>query len=326
VSTTRFTTSSVEPPHQLEFWRHSIEEVYVRLEIGLQQPGNGAFDGTIVRYMDHGLAYSEIFGDAHIAVRTQPLAKRFGDDVFMLLVQRTGRTLVEQDGRQTVLNEGEFTLCYSGRACVLTMPCAFHHEAILFEGRAMRAALPDSDRFIARAMRGDTGPGRVLVSLLGAVRENINDLDEHSGAHMSDALLGMVSANAASLRAGADHAPTNHLETYHRERVRALVAERLFDPELSVEAIADRVKLSSRYLYRLFEEEPETLSTSIWRQRLEAARLEILSPSQGRRSLTDIAYSVGFKDSAHFSRMFKATYGASPREFKQSLAGCVTRA
>lgn len=326
MSTTRFTTTSVEPRHQLEFWRDSIHEVYVRLEIDVQQPGNGAFDGTIVRYMDHGLAYSEIYGDAHIAVRTQPLAKRFGDDVFMLLAQRTGRTLVEQDGRQTVLNEGEFTLCYSDRPCALTMPSAFHHDTILFSGRAMRSALPDSDRFVARAMRGTSGPGRVLLSLLGAVRETIDDLDERSGAHMSDALLDMLSATAASLRAGSDHAPANHLETYHRERVRAFVAERLFDPELSIEVIADEVKLSSRYLYRLFEDEPETLSASIWRQRLEAARLAILAPSQRRRSLTDIAYSVGFKDAAHFSRMFKATYGASPREFKLSLVRCAALA
>src|SRR4051794_10127281 len=36
--------------------------------------------------------------------------------------------------------------------------------------------------------------------------------------------------------------------------------------------------------------------------------------------LTDIAYSVGFKDPAHFSRMFEGRYGSSPRGFRARLA------
>jgi len=319
---TSFSTRSVDAPHQLEFWRESIGEVYVRLEVDTLAPSGGGFEGTILRHMDRGLAYSEIFGDAHVATRTQRLAKNCGEDAFLVLVQRSGQTLIEQDGRQAVLREGQFALCDSNRSCTLTMPQRFHHDTLMIEGHTLRAALREPDRFTARAMSGDTGPGRIFLSMFGALRETVGELDERTGACVSDSLVDMLGAAVASLQGEAERGPENNLETYHRERIRSLTNERLFDPDLSVESIAAEVRLSSRYIYRLFEREPETLSTWIWRKRLEAARRTILSPSQRHRSLTDIAYSVGFKDSAHFSRQFKAAYGCSPRDFRASMANC----
>jgi len=315
-----FSTRSVEAPHQLEFWRESIGEVYVRLEVDTLAPNSAGFEGTILRHMERGLAYSEIFGDAHVATRTPRLAKHGGEDAFLVLVQRSGQTLIEQDGRQAVLHEREFALCDSNRSCTLTMPRRFHHDTLMIDGRTLRAALREPERFTARPMRGDTGPGRIFLSMLGALRETVADLDERAGACVSDSLVDMLGATVASLHGEAERLPENNLETYHRERIRSLTNERLFDPNLSVESIAAEVKLSSRYIYRLFEHEPETLSIWIWRKRLEAARRAILSRSQRHRSLTDIAYSVGFKDPAHFSRQFKAAYGCSPRDFRASMA------
>lgn len=107
---------------------------------------------------------------------------------------------------------------------------------------------------------------------------------------------------------------------YHRERVRDAVRERLFNPELSVESVAAAVKLSVRYLQRLFEDEPLTLSAWIWHERLDAARRALLSPTNKNLLLTEIAYTVGSKDPAHVSRMFKATYGINPRAFNVEMA------
>ena len=39
-------------------------------------------------------------------------------------------------------------------------------------------------------------------------------------------------------------------------------------------------------------------------------------PSQARRSITSILLGAGFSSAAHFSRMFRQRYGASPREWR----------
>jgi AraC-like DNA-binding protein len=42
----------------------------------------------------------------------------------------------------------------------------------------------------------------------------------------------------------------------------------------------------------------------------------LADPRQAGRSVTDIAFTVGFKDSSHFSRAFKDRYGVGPRGYR----------
>ena len=53
------------------------------------------------------------------------------------------------------------------------------------------------------------------------------------------------------------------------------------------------------------------LSPQKWviRRRLEAARILMLS---GKQKVTDVCYSVGFKNLSHFSKVYKEFYGSSP--------------
>ncbi|WP_364704054.1 helix-turn-helix domain-containing protein [Streptomyces ossamyceticus] len=47
-----------------------------------------------------------------------------------------------------------------------------------------------------------------------------------------------------------------------------------------------------------------------------AARL-LADAVQTGRSVTDIAYAVGFKDASHFARAFKSRHCVSPREYRR---------
>ncbi len=59
-----------------------------------------------------------------------------------------------------------------------------------------------------------------------------------------------------------------------------------------------------------------SFSELVWDQRLGKAR-EWLSASDPRDiSISEIAYGVGFKSPAHFSRMFKRVFKVNPREFR----------
>ena len=58
------------------------------------------------------------------------------------------------------------------------------------------------------------------------------------------------------------------------------------------------------------------MSVSDWLRdrRLELAHGWLTDPALRRRTVTDIAYRCGFKDSSHFSRLFRERYGQAPRE------------
>ena len=46
------------------------------------------------------------------------------------------------------------------------------------------------------------------------------------------------------------------------------------------------------------------------------ARDWLVSPKTRDYPIHEIAYMSGFKSAAHFSRMFRATYGMPPREYR----------
>jgi AraC family transcriptional regulator len=94
-----------------------------------------------------------------------------------------------------------------------------------------------------------------------------------------------------------------------RRRILELIAARL-DARLTVDALACEVGLSPAHFARAFK---ETMGRAphqyLLSQRLEQAR-RLLDLPDAR--LADVAQRTGFADQAHFTRLFKRTYGLPP--------------
>ena len=77
-----------------------------------------------------------------------------------------------------------------------------------------------------------------------------------------------------------------------------------------------------RHLYRLFEEQGDSVCRYIQRTRLQRSADDLANPILKTESITTIAYKWGFTDSAHFSRSFKKQFERSPKDYRShSLAG-----
>lgn len=101
-----------------------------------------------------------------------------------------------------------------------------------------------------------------------------------------------------------------------RRAILEFIDNNLANPELGVGLLTRTFDWSSRTIHKLFEGEAHTVVRAIWDRRLERCRDELIDPTMAGRSITDIAHSWAFSDSQHFSRAFRARYGASPREYR----------
>jgi acetamidase/formamidase/AraC-like DNA-binding protein len=124
------------------------------------------------------------------------------------------------------------------------------------------------------------------------------------------ALLGETPSDAETI---------TQVQAGHLRRVDAAIEAQLGNPHLTIADIARQEGLSQRYLQRLFERQDTTFSTYLRERRLERCCGDLIDPKYADQSIAAISYRWGFSDQAHFSRMFSATYGISPRDFRKAV-------
>lgn len=141
-------------------------------------------------------------------------------------------------------------------------------------------------------------------------------LAEESARQLVDAALATI-GNA--VRADAAHLPARQTPADKRfMEVQRFVEIHLCDPRLSAKTVARGCGISQRYLSDLLRMRGTNLAALIWDRRLEMARQRLGSTRRGDISISEIAYELGFKSAAHFSRKFKRMFRMNPRDVRNA--------
>jgi len=259
---------------------------------------------------------SELEAGAHTVHGERVVRSSHDPDALKLLIQTEGRSVISQGGR-TVDFGGDMPVIYDPtkpyilvnrtrvRLIMLQVP------RNVFSG-APRHALA-SPLVPCRALAGLC---HVLLSTMETTLNEAEGLDETSRVSLGRTLVDMVRPLIGHDFADAS-VKLNSLETL-LARAKDFITAHLDDPELSVERIAARMGCSPRYIFRAFEAEEMTPSQFIWSTRLARARVALGSVACAGRTISEIAFSLGFSSSAHFSRVFRDRFGISPRDFRRA--------
>jgi AraC-like DNA-binding protein len=181
------------------------------------------------------------------------------------------------------------------------------------------------------ALEGLDGSGREAVLLLFDVLQKVA-ARVHRASSDGDAYLHARAALARSFAAIHDpeEARAAFLPALHRllaplrrpadgahtlvERAKLLIEES-YGGRLSLSAVAARLHVSPNYLSRLFRSQTgRTLTEFVHRTRLEHARMLL---AEGDRSISEIAYLVGYQNYRDFYRNFIKYENASPRQVQR---------
>jgi AraC-like DNA-binding protein len=166
---------------------------------------------------------------------------------------------------------------------------------------------------LVRPLSGARGMGQVACETIGRALDAAPGADARLAPELGEAILRQV---RLALLEQAGMLPTAAGRELLRERTAALVGQRLREPGLDIEAIAAALQCSKRALHKAFEDQGMSLHRYLWRWRLELARSQLEDPRESSRSITNILLGAGFSSAAHFSRLFRQHYGASPREWR----------
>ncbi|MBP7564668.1 MAG: helix-turn-helix domain-containing protein [Burkholderiaceae bacterium] len=308
-----FTTEGHPAARGPNFFQQEMDRLYA-VGLAISSP-DGPFHTQVSGYCGRRLRFASLQFSAH---RTSSSHVGRRGSRLLVSLHKEGSALVQQGGREGHVGAGDlFVIDPSRPFCIETGAQVVAHSVYL-EADLVRGIVPDLDALTARPIRGADGTGALFARLMDEMFEQADQLREPTADRLADALPHLLSAALVGLQ--ASEPATSRLRATHREGIRRFVRENLRNHELDARSVAAGVGLSTRYVYELFEEDGRPLMRWIWGSRLERCRDDLAQPAQAARSISEIAYSWGFNDMAHFSRAFRQRFGVAPREFRGAQA------
>ncbi len=226
-----------------------------------------------------------------------------------------GPACVAQGGRQAILRPGDFTVHDSARPCRIACPDPFTLVVLKVPRDLLTSYCRLPRGATATAISGHRGAGALFSSVLRGLPARNQGVLAEAVAQVGIDVLELLASVLADLAGGARSAAVPR--EAQLLRARRFITDHLGDPDLSPTTVAEALGLSVRYLHLLFQAGRTSPSRWILQRRLELAARLLADPGQAGRSITAIAFGVGFKDSSHFSRVFKDRYGVGPRDYRR---------
>lgn len=235
--------------------------------------------------------------------------------VYSLIVQAQGEGVFTHCGHAAALGSGDFTLCHGDAPYAYQLGEDCEVVMLRVPAAVLKEHLPSPDYYCGRhlpAHAGLTATARTLIMMLCA--EPTATLSADFQHRIARHLLDMV-ATSYAMAFESEISTSSNVSAWHA-RAKLHIEQRLRNPDLSPRSIASALKLSPRYLRTIFASGGETVSAYILRRRLEECARQLEDPRWHGHSITEIAFSWGFNSAPHFTRSFRARYGASPRQFR----------
>lgn len=313
--TLTYSTATVDGAAQLDYWRDVVCATFVQLELEPPPWRSGRFRGHVTAQDLDCVQIATVTADPHAVVRTPAAIRQSHEDDFFVNLAVRGFITLAQDGRQAVLRPGDFTVYDSARPCRINGLDPFELIVVKVPRQAFRAHCALSGDATATVMRGDRGAGALLAPFLRTLTAHAAGLPPELVPRVGGNVLELL-GTALAERADAGSRRAAPLPA-QLPRARRYILNHLAEPGLSPATIAAALGVSVRYLQGIFH----TAGTSPFRwlqeQRLDQAARLLADPGQAGRSITDVAFSVGFTDTSHFTRSFKRRYGTGPRDYRQ---------
>ncbi|MGH1505405.1 MAG: helix-turn-helix domain-containing protein [Acidimicrobiales bacterium] len=303
-------------------WRALVSASFVPLHC--EPVGSAtAFDATMLANTDPDLQVVRITAAAHTVRRAAGDLGDGSSDLKISFVTQ-GRCRVAQGATDAVVATGGAALYHCDAPYELSMDQRFTKLVLQLDRREIEthtkvptghALTFDQDNLFMRCLRSIgaelTAVGTDEPSTPGAIAT-----DDEPGRLVRQKMVELLALAIAGHTQGAVGAGPTRRQLYLQAL--EVVHTRLRDPELSPTTLAEAVNVSRRSLYKLFEENGQTVNDYIIHRRLEQARNELADPRNVDRTVTEIAMDLGFQSASHFSRRFAQAFQLAPSETRRS--------
>lgn len=309
-------TRGLAPREREEFWREAMSEAFVPLDVASVDAER--FTGSIRTQQVGELMIADLSSSPQEVRRTPRLIANSERHLLQVGVAQRGRAYLAQDGREALLEPGDFVVYETARpfrwafdgdwaATVFTVPR---------EHLALSAA--ESSRLTALPQSGHSGLSGVVSRFLRGLAANVDDLPARQSRRVVTDVVDLVLAlvDDGDRPAVPDRPASGRAALL--VRIKDHVERNLADPALCPASIAAAHHISVRYLHKLFAAEQLTVSGYLRGRRLRRCALQLRDPRLAGVPIAVLAGRAGFGDLSGFGRAFKTRFGLTPSQYRRS--------
>jgi AraC-like DNA-binding protein len=317
----RYSTEGLADQDKLESWRNVIGQALAKADFE-PAPGAPFSQAAAIRILPL-LSLVAGSGSGYRVQRTKAHIAADGGDDFYLQIQLEGTGQVSQFGRQQQIGAGEAILLSGAEPGSKLNPGPVRYINIKVPGETLRAHANNPEAALMRPIAGGNGALQLLKQYLAMVNRSDPQL---LGPPASPELASAFTAHVHSLialalgavRGDAREATSQGVRAARLQEIKDYIARNLGRTTLSVPEVAERHGVSPRYVQMLFAAEGITFSEFVLGQRLAHARGMLTGQAFASRSISSIAFEVGFADLSHFNKAFRRRFGATPTDVRQA--------
>ncbi len=315
ISASTMSTDQVPAAARAGFWGDWVNRLFSGLSSDLY--GDTDFEGRMTTVHAGDIVLTRLEANRHRVMRSSSLARASETAYLKIVAPYVGCAGVEQQGREAWVTPDQWSIYDTTDSYAVANPVRVEHLIVMVpKDRLVERGLA-LDPLMARRLGGSGGVARLALETMRSAYRELPGMSEAAARGVGDAITQFVHLSMLDL-AGIGTAMTQREAL--RERIKQHVAEHLADPGLTVDGIAHALNCSRRHLYNAFSEEPDGVAGYILHRRLETCRRSLANRADDHRSITDIAFSSGFSNMAHFSRVFRAHLGMPPSDYRRGLA------
>ncbi len=306
-----FSTEVLPPSDRIDAWQWNAQQICGDCRIQLPK---SSFQGSIEVRSIGGLRLTR-FSTTPLSFWKWPLdTVNLENRSCIVITQVAGVRRYLQNGASILLRPGDSTVIDSGQpwSSSCGTDCTRLYLRVPRWMMEQRLHMPEIP--IACRINGSAGLGAMLCRLSQSIFEEAERMPEAEGASALDAYFGILGGCLGGMTISAQRGLELH------GRIQRFIDAHICEPTLGAEEIAAAMGISVRHLHRLFTGTGSTLGGCIRSRRLERCRNDLANPRGRERTITEIAFSWGFNDSAHFSHSFRKQFGVSPRGFRSQIA------
>lgn len=308
-----FDTKTFAAAHRREAWREAICEIYLQVDCMAETQNDYA--GFVREARLGAVTLTDTLCSPQSICRQQHHTARFDKDCYYFGIEHLGEINIHQSGMSFSLCPGIGTLYYANEPYSLRCYVKSRQFWVELPREAFDRRFESGRPPLLTSISLNRGLGRIAAEFCASLAQESANVDETSGKQLGEQLMDIL-ALALHGEPGRQPADERSVQLARLGSIKAYIELNLGDPNLSLAAIAKHNGISLRYLHQLFRLTDTSVSQWLRFRRLQRSYDLLTSPRHASQSITEIAYSMGFSSSSHFSNLFRAQFDVRPSDVR----------